>query len=201
MVVFRVIFLVRKFSMNEKGQAFDTFKLLIAAIVAIAILTILFQIFGLIPTNLLQSNPTEAAADKLKTATNKLALAQTTKDVVFDRTNNEFSNRPISKVSGVPIGPEQICVLRGYFADNPEFEFISEGQSISYKGNSPKPAKITVLCDSGAGELASDLEQQPLLAADVEKDGGLATCGSLPACTESSTETCCIIVLRSGGGA
>ena len=44
-----------KFSTNEKGQAFSTFELLIAAIVALAILGILLSIVG--GVNIFGRNP------------------------------------------------------------------------------------------------------------------------------------------------
>ena len=56
--------------MGERGQAFSTFKLLIAAIVAVVILMILLSVLGFIDFSP-RNQPDVSAADALEDAYNK----------------------------------------------------------------------------------------------------------------------------------
>ncbi|MFH0986424.1 MAG: hypothetical protein V1911_00075 [Candidatus Micrarchaeota archaeon] len=67
---------------KSKGQAFDTFKLMIAAVVAVAILTILLNIIYSIQPNVGQK-PVEVASTKIKDALQYKCAPQPSSKITF----------------------------------------------------------------------------------------------------------------------
>jgi len=193
------------FGLNQKGQAFDTFKLLIAAIIAIAILGILLSILNIVQFPW-QSDPTKETINSISTALSSYATAQTTTKVVFNSSKDTLTNAAIARGGSLSIGEDQICLVKGYYGDSDSvFRYVSgnEGKAIelSNKGSS-REVRISVLCDSGRDNIESDLQLIPSVQTDAEKGDGLGVCDNVPTCQSGtgSTEPCCIVVLRSGGG-
>ena len=201
--------------LNARGQAYSTFKLLIAAIVAIAILTILFSIIGVIPS-MGQTDPADAAATKLKdAAAGSLATELVSNKVVF-KDGMTLNSISIVEKSGVALTKEQVCLILGDFSgddiDDVEgragFNYASDnslGKSISYHGGD-KEARIAVLCYKGLGGVAEVIDQggrvsKALNFEDEDADDIADELGSVcsdiggKACTVNSTETCCVVVL------
>ncbi len=130
--------------MDSKGQAFDVFKLLIAAVIAGAILVILLQILGplITPT---QENPNSVASTEVKTQTDNLGLPVITKLVTF-QPQDSLSARTIAEKSG-SLSAEQVCVITTESTPNLSAFTANDGKVVIYNGNSGQRAKLLVLCD------------------------------------------------------
>ncbi len=189
--------------MNSKGQAYSTFKLLIAAIVAMAILTILFSIIGVIPS-LGQTDPTDAITTSLKDASaGKLSSEVVSNPVQFARGTN-INSRAVVSGGKVALTQEQVCLLLGDFSDGdcdegkPNWEYTSLGQSITYDGGD-KQAKIAVLCDKGIEGVKSAISLggriYDALGEDDYEDHIDDCCPIDEGICEGDSETCCVVVL------
>ncbi|MFH1696284.1 MAG: hypothetical protein ABH854_00035 [Candidatus Diapherotrites archaeon] len=128
---------------SEKGQAFSVFKLLIAAVVAIVILTILLQVLSGIGT-FQQGKPSEQAATKVSSLVNSLGIPEKTQTVTWENGDTLFS-RNIADSTGT-IGEDQVCVLMGDVPAS-RFDLDNEGTIIRYTGTSGLATKLQVLCD------------------------------------------------------
>lgn len=174
---------------NQKGQAFSTFKLLIAAIVAIAILTILLQVIGTI-SPLGQQDPGEEAIQQLKSYYNRPSEHKLTGEVFFDP-EDSLNGKAIAQSTGI-LSPDQVCISAGDFSEKEElFEEDSDlkGRSlVTYNGSSSFATKLSIICDT-AGELGDDLKASGL------EENYLSSCTSNGICTNEDRR-CCIIVLR-----
>ncbi|MFH1751628.1 MAG: hypothetical protein ABH821_01670, partial [archaeon] len=97
---------MKRFFANEKGQAFSTFKLLIAAVIAIAILTLLMPIIvdlGGFTT----IEPDSEASSQLKSYVGRPGRYYLTKDVTFSKEDSMVA-KSIAKGTGI-IEQSQIC--------------------------------------------------------------------------------------------
>lgn len=142
-----------KLKMNQCGQGFEVFKLLIAAIVAVFILTIMLQILSNIkpPT---QGNPNQEASSKIKSLVAAQGTPERTGFVIFNKDNQYLNSKTIAQQTG-SIQAQQIC-LDISDAINAQNAFETEGVGqynslLKYKGtgNQSLTAKLLVLCDSG----------------------------------------------------
>jgi len=177
--------------LDSRAQASSVFQLLISAIVAAAVLMILLQVLGIINFGFNQ-DPAKAASDLLKDAWNNPATIKTsTSNVTFTTALKQINSIALAQGSKVGIASEQICLSLGDFSekDNSLFVKNESGNAISYTGSSNKDARLSVFCYTGeqALETLKSLEDN---AGTWETDGD--NCG---ACF-TSTETCCIVALR-----
>lgn len=136
---------------NQKGQTFSTFKLLIAAIVAIALLTILFNIMGMVPS-LGQQDPQTKAIDLVKKATNPEYTPQKSK-VQFTKGNTIGAKALAQQGVGY-----EICVSTGELSGTTGFEESIQGKLISYTGSAAKYVSLVAIC--GAQQEVTDYIQE-----------------------------------------
>ena len=151
--------------MNEKGQAYSTFKLLIAAIVAMAILAILIPIIMNV-MGLITADPTTETRSILSDLVGSPGAVKRTTEVTFE---------PDSVLAGsalaerIAISADQICMSTGKFEEDKQagFECINckkdaESQRIIYHGNANLTAKIAIVCNVSNVELAKDIDAYKL---------------------------------------
>jgi hypothetical protein len=129
---------------GEKGQAFDTFKLMIAAVVAVAILGILMSILSII--NPVTTDPTDTMKDMLKKG------MQQPKSKVVSQNNVRFN-----KIAGEEIAKETMVYQIGISKDGvtldctdapSELASACEDSGMIFKENVDVYARIGVKCDS-----------------------------------------------------
>ena len=96
--------------MNLKGQAFSTFQLLIAAIVAIIILGILLQVLGIVNFNPPSTAALTNAANAVQKSKVELGGHIKTDEVPFEP-GTYISSKDIASKSAIGLSPEQICVV------------------------------------------------------------------------------------------
>ncbi len=177
---------MKRFFVDERGQAFDVFKLLIAAVVALAILAVLWPIIQ----NLVlpgQDDPNQAAANDMKNSV--IGVLHTTQTPVTFKKEGVLSAKAIAQATQ-QYSPDQICLVTGDYEGEPIFEKLSGttgGSSydiIRYAGSAAKQVKLSVLCDTGE-DLDNDLQNAGIenwSASDCECSGG--------------GDKCCIVALR-----
>lgn len=175
-------------NLGQKGQAFSVFKLLIAAIVAVFILTFLLQILsGITPPA--AGEPNEEAASKIKTLVSKLGIAETTKVVNFEP-NTRLSARTIAEKTDT-LGNEEVCVITGESDSGSNSPFTvtggssgsNNGGSVFYEGNSKVTRKLYIICDyaddiqTSIGEYPTDAVQSAFTnSGDCELSGQNRIC-------------------------
>ena len=177
---------MRYIKTNEQGQAFSVFKLLISAIVAFAVLSILLTIlpnprFGRDPGDIAKS----MISERLR---NPGALARS--DVITFETDSALA--PSALTEGTGITRQQVCISMGeYASDESDFSFV--GKALYYQGTSPLDARISVMCDratmldEGLQDFDFEWDYEGL-----EEDGSFTQCGT--DCT--GNKTCCFIFVR-----
>ncbi len=180
--------------MNCKGQAYSTFKLLIAAIVAMAILAILIPIIMQV-MGLIKANPLNETKSLLSELIDSPGALKHTKEVVFEP-NSVLAGSALAE--RVPIAKDQICMSTGQFLEDPErgFECLTCGgnpddaqQRIRYHGHSDQTAKIAIVCNVNMEELRIDLDDYGLTAYDgTDIDTACGIC--------DGKGKCCAIVLE-----
>ncbi len=135
-------------TLNQKGQGFEVFKLLIAAIVAVFILTILLQILsGIVPPT--QGDPTQEASSKIKSLVSSPYTPQNTGAVLFKKDNAIVNATTIARQTGSLSGA-QICIDVSSDIEGTElFERSSDGRILTYTGTTDYRAKLKVICGAG----------------------------------------------------
>jgi len=172
---------------NQKGQAFDVFKLLIAAVIAIAILSLLMPIIGTI-TGIFTKDPTVEARTLLSDLYNKPLTWKETAGVTFSSSNPTMAVAAL--VEGTNLSADQVCLSLGDFA-TAEWEITGSGgtRKIEHSTSTSRLVKIAVEC-------ARDTEDP---AQDVLDDELTSRIGSATLeCDEDGCPgpTCCMVVLR-----
>jgi len=185
---------------GKKSNA--VFFLGLAVILALVVFWYLFLTFVAVDNFPFDLNPVKETIGITGAAVSRSAMLLTTVPVSFSAPNTIIANAQISDGVGEKLAQDQICLLKGYFADDKVFRYVSgqEGNAIELvPGISSKEVRISVLCDSSMDDIESDLKFLPSLKADVDKGSGLNACDNVPKCSPaySGTDTCCIIVLRS----
>lgn len=143
--------------MNARGQGFDVFKLLIAAVVAGAILLILLQTLQVLPA-IGSTTANNAATNAVKSKVNELGLPGIIENVSF-KNGDSLNARTVAEGSKALSGGE-ICLL---VADNaPNIDSFSAGntQVIRYTGNFEQKVRLLVVCDRSGdiGQTMDDYE-------------------------------------------
>ncbi|MFH1240232.1 MAG: hypothetical protein V1672_03365 [Candidatus Diapherotrites archaeon] len=142
--------------MNQKGQEFSAFKLLISAIVAVAILAILIP---LLTGDWFDQDPNVKVKQLIGQAVGNPSAIQTYDDITF-KNGNSISAASIMSDSG--LSSNQVCMGINKF-ENQDFRLIGGASSesgyyrIIYDGGSDKKVKVIVLCDTDSEALVNDI--------------------------------------------
>lgn len=172
--------------LNQRGQAFDVFKLLIAAVVAGSILLILLQVIGGIP-GIGQKDPNTEASNLVKNGVNSPASPQFSKGITFTESVSLTSKTIASKSEG--LSDSQICVLVSEKIPNID-NFTHTGKIVTYNGRTNQKTKLLAICDRGS-ELEDTLSDLGL-ASQSGYDFDVTTCDED---FEDGTNTACIVVV------
>ena len=130
--------------LGSRGQGFDVFKLLIAAVVAGAILLILLQTLQVLPT-LGSQGPTDSAANAIKSQINNPGSVKFLDNITFNRGDSLNAKTIASQSKG--LGEDQVCVMLGKNAPNVSNFKATNGKIISYNGSFAQKTRLLVLCD------------------------------------------------------
>ncbi|MBU2099867.1 hypothetical protein KKB11_01395 [Candidatus Micrarchaeota archaeon] len=171
--------------MNQKGQEFSVFKLLISAIVAIVILTLLLQILNVIDIGV-TTEPDKAAEDLLKSI--DASSYQEKVSTQFDfKSEHSISAAALANKSG--LDQDQIClgVEQGLIG----FEEESSATLISYSGDSSVRVKLAGICGA---QNQFDTEDLIETTTSKLKEKGIDF-GSLDCACPQGSQKCCVIVL------
>jgi len=133
---------------NSSGQAFSVFKLLIAAVVAVVILTLLLSIIGRIDI-IGQRDPQEEAGKIVNAIAPQRAVVRISGEVIFNP-NTGISNRGVASATRGSLADNQVCVLVGDFQDEEDRFQYQSGVSVIYTGSSAQNAAIIAICDTGS---------------------------------------------------
>src|SRR3989338_743168 len=103
---------------SQKGQAFSTFQLLIAAIVAVLILAFILPIFSklMIPGD--AYNTVGVAANGVEQMKGSPGQHFLSKTEVYFKKGDFLNSTMIADRSDVGMSPDQICISAGEFSDN-----------------------------------------------------------------------------------
>ena len=188
--------MARKF-MNQKGQAYSTFQLLIAAVIAMAILIILIPIIMRV-MGIITADPTVETRQIIGNAVDSPSALQRTSSVAFPP-NSALSAQAITEGTG--ISPDQICMGSLDFGENDPQGFthiegdessLNKYDRITYNGNSAQTVQVAVICNESSTLLLGDLVAYDMLVPNEEKideDHCVEMCGPRGKC-------CAIIVER-----
>ena len=150
--------------MNQSGQAYSSFRLLIAAIVAVAILGILVTII-MSAMGFITANPLSETKSLLSELVGSPGALKHTPEVVF-KPDDVLAASALAE--RLPIGKDQICMSTGQFEEDDLGGFKCLGcdgddqHRIIYHGNSNRAAKIAVVCNVNLDELKSDIDAYSL---------------------------------------
>jgi hypothetical protein len=172
---------------NQSGQGFSVFKLLISAVIAVAILYILMSILGVIEIGN-NEKPQEQASKLITTLAQDNAFQDSVKKVVFGP-NSAVTNRGTASATNT-LDDNQVCVLAGDFVDDPNFRYI-EGVSVIYTGTSERAVSLAGICDTGR-VLAENTDYFSQYAPSISEDW-VGDCGCVD---EQNNQKCCIVALK-----
>ena len=174
-------------SFGQKAQEFSVFKLLISAIIALAILAVLMPIIGSIFLGF-GTNPNDEAVTQIKNLYNKPSQHVLTKAVTFTQASGGLNSKSIATGTQL-LSQSQLWLGTGDFSDGEEFALTTSGGIINYTGSGSKSVKLSIMCDAGK-DIDTDLTENGLES--------IKPANTPPtACDTSSNETCCVILLRS----
>jgi len=181
--------------LDQRGQAYSTFKLLIAAIVAMAMLAILIPII-MQAMGWLTNSPLNETKSLISDLVGSPGAVKHTPEVAF----KPDEVLPASAlVERLPISADQICMSTGQFEEDTSngFECLDcdgTNQRLIYHGKSNRTAKIAIVCNVNVNELKLDIEAYGLddLGGTSITDACDASCGE----GASSKGKCCAIVLK-----
>ena len=131
--------------MNQKGQSFDVFQLLIAAVVAIAIMGILFGVLGQVITTPGGDIGSDIRTMIKKGANDGYASPQNNLKVTIAAGT---TITPANVVKDTDITADQLCISTGDFGTDALFDAKETG-AITYTGSSSRKIGISVLCGRG----------------------------------------------------
>lgn len=173
---------------NQKGQAFDVFKLLIAAIVAVVILALLLEIIKqIVPPG---ANPVDKTNDLVKGLSNgNLAQYKLTEKVTFVR-GIILSNLAIANASGGSLQKEDVCVVPGDF-DGVTGWGGTSNISVQYSSPNNLQAIVGAICDNGSRMADPDYFES--YTGGAIASNWVGSCGCVRA---DNTQTCCIVAVK-----
>jgi len=169
--------------LNQSGQAYSVFKLLIAAIIAVAILYILISIIGGI--NIFGSDVQTVAKQIIQKQVDMPGQLDTSTAAVFKSGTNLA---PSALVGNSGLTPEQICLHKGELVDN--IAVTVTGSTLMQNGTTDLTVKISVMCHK-ADALQAAIDEVGLTTVDLD-DVSAGSCG----CDLTTTQKCCVVILR-----
>jgi len=125
--------------LNERGQEFSVFKLLISAIVAIVILTLLLNILGIIDFNP-NTDPAEAAKNLLTSMDSSVFQEKVSGRLDFS-SKNSINSAALAESTG--LSRNQICLSK---SDDLPVDFEATGTLISKTGASSIRVELVGIC-------------------------------------------------------
>ncbi|MCX6800802.1 MAG: hypothetical protein NTZ73_01285 [Candidatus Diapherotrites archaeon] len=173
--------------MNQRGQAFSVFELMIAAIIAVAILFVLLPIINNLIT------PTGSARDNIANTLNavKNGGSQTSQDFALKKdetlTSKQFQKEGFDPHSVIFA---KITSIDDAIIDIPD-TFSNGFSQFVYKQAVQMKAKATVYCESTGLSLEETLE--PLVSSGLDY---YAPGTPVDLCTEGDYQPCCIVILK-----
>jgi len=180
--------------LNRRGQAFDVFKLLIAAVVAVVILTLLLSIIQRI--NIFgQGNPQTEAGKIVNDLVRQRGVVNSSGEVVFE-SNIGVSNIGIADATRGSLAPSQVCISPGEFEEDNRFEFVP-GKSVIYKGSAKQNASVIAICDTGSA--IANYRGRGNYFDDYTRGGiesgweGVSDCECV---NDNFHQTCCVVALK-----
>jgi len=174
---------------NQKGQSYSVFKLLIAAIVAVVILGILLQILGIIKIFPTSDPTTEAASLLQRMADTTSSVHISSQPVQFDSEVSNLNVRAVTSATEGVVQEDQLCIYPGEFEGEGYFSSVDDGSAINYTGNlSSVNVGFKGICDRGSAlnETLATLVSDQTLSDAAEK---------CPCSEETNSGKCCVIVL------
>jgi hypothetical protein len=177
--------------LNQEGQAYSTFKLLIAAIVAMAILAILIPIIMNV-MGLITADPTNEARSLLSDLVGSPGAIKRTTEVTFTPDSVLAASALAERL---PISSDQICMSTGQFGEDPDTGFqclncgdTSKVDRLIYHGNANLTAKIAVVCNVSLEELTKDIGDYGLNSYNQDVTAACQIC--------VNKGKCCAVVLE-----
>ncbi len=177
-------------SIGSRGQGFDVFKLLIAAVVAGAILLILLQTLQILP-DIGQQSPNNAAANAVKSQVNEPGLRKILENITF-KPGDSLNSKTIASQSR-SLSEDSICVLIGTSAPNHDqfSDQDSKGKIVEYTGQFAQKTRLWIMCDRQS-EIDTSVESY---ASDSQYGIDLGQCDKLN--TDTGTGRYCIVAVIS----
>jgi len=169
------------FVLNQKGQAFSVFELMIAGVVAFAILIILLMVINNVNTGV-TSNPKDAISTAVKTVG---VSGQTTTNVFSFKNGQQVSADDISSQTGLDVG--SLFFMTGQFGNDSTIT-IAEGKSVLYTGSTEKKVQAIVNCKQNEGALANSISQ-------LSSSSSFSNYSFEPAAACGDVSPCCAIIL------
>ena len=126
--------------LNQRGQEFSVFKLLISAIVAIVVLTLLLNILGIVDFNP-NTDPANAAENLLTSMDSSVYQEKVTARLDFT-SENSINTAALAEATG--LDREQICLL--VEDDLSEFSSGTTANLINYTGSGTVRVKLAGIC-------------------------------------------------------
>lgn len=172
--------------MNSKAQSFDVFKLLIAAVIAVVILSVLMNLLSSIflPTG----KPIEVAGRTVKSLRTPLYTITSSEPVTFTPKDSINRDALAEQVSGLL--PSQICLSAGVYSTNEALWNQGEGlSSVMYTGTTNQEVKFRGVCGRAGrlkeGDFFGDKEI-------LKQDWFTGDCACL---TEEDDQECCLMAI------
>ena len=132
--------------MDSKGQAYSVFKLLIAAVVAMAILLMLFQVLDAVP-GLGNKAPNDAAAEEIQSSINRPGTPVILRNILFDSAQGSSLRAKSIALQSEVIAPENVCVTTTDSTPNADKFDGTNGRVLVYKGTGVQRTRLIVVCD------------------------------------------------------
>ncbi|MBN1940855.1 MAG: hypothetical protein JW772_01600 [Candidatus Diapherotrites archaeon] len=175
--------------LNRRGQSFDVFKLLISAIVAVAILAILLAIIQ--PWNP-QGDPIRETKKLVGEIAGSPSTPATSQEVIFKK-GITINSGLISSASQGLVAEHAVCIVPGDFSGQDSIWESYNGVRVTYKGTSDTAAVIHAICDvcSKISESGYFTTYDP----NMEEEW-LDECNDSVFSTENSDETCCLFAIK-----
>jgi len=176
---------------NQRGQAFSVFELMIAGVVAFAILIVLLMVIGGV-------NPfgnTQDAKTVIANGIRSISPSGDTTTGVFEISRNGITNDDLTDKTG--LDAKSIVFDTGHFGagNSPNDSVIvpSSGSGVQYNGSNTLRAKARVICKQTGQKLADYLSEYvaPSGKYALETDPI-----SDEACGTEEYQPCCIILLE-----
>jgi hypothetical protein len=192
--------------LRDDGQSFAVFKLLIAAIIALVILSILLSLLKIGP--FFKPSPVDEIARVIELAKDKRFQVMNSREVIF-QPNETITSIAIANTANVGLTADQICLSEGDFIapskGKPLFEDVSAGlgKTISYMGNQPIAVTFTVICGTGrkdrdVREIIKEYYPEEKTDVQITKWFGSGDSGKQCGCfdREMWEQTCCLVAVR-----